>query len=108
MSPKNRSSGHDLWTTALIRRSGSIYVHHGGVTPSFRLQPKIPALLIRCVIALEKRHLNSVGLYRVQGNEREVKALLEAFNSPYGPNLNNRDPETIASCIKKFLIGLRV
>ena len=59
------------------------------------------------MVALESRHLGSVGLYRIQGRESEIKNLLEAFNSSLGLNLHNRDPEIITGCIKKFLNGLK-
>uniref|UniRef100_A0A915DU28 Rho-GAP domain-containing protein n=1 Tax=Ditylenchus dipsaci TaxID=166011 RepID=A0A915DU28_9BILA len=52
-------------------------------------QPQIPALLIRCVIALDKGFLNKEGLYRIPGNEAEW------------------DPDIITGCIKKFLGSLR-
>jgi hypothetical protein len=37
----------------------------GDIAPE--LDPRIPGQLIRCVVALEKRHLAAQGLYRVTG-----------------------------------------
>lgn len=41
-------------------------------------------------------------------SETEVKKLLDAFFLNVTPNLNNRDPDVIAGCIKRFLRELRV
>lgn len=35
----------------------------------------IPALIIHCVMEVEDRGLNEVGIYRVPGSERDVRAL---------------------------------
>lgn len=39
------------------------------------VSPMIPALIIHCVNEVEARGLTEVGLYRVPGSEKEVKAL---------------------------------
>lgn len=71
-------------------------------------EPKIPGQLIRCVVALERGFLTTVGLYRVPGCDSEVKKLKDNFNSKYVPKLDQTDPETITGYIKKFLRDLRV
>uniref|UniRef100_A0A915DJE0 Rho-GAP domain-containing protein n=1 Tax=Ditylenchus dipsaci TaxID=166011 RepID=A0A915DJE0_9BILA len=70
-------------------------------------RPQIPALLIRCVVQIEKGYLTKEGIYRTPGTMSEVNRLMEAFSSRFVPNLNNYDPDVIAGCIKKFLSELR-
>lgn len=70
--------------------------------------PLIPALIVHCVNEIESRGLNEVGIYRVSGSEREVKALKERFlrgKSP--PHLGNIDVHVLCGCIKDFLRSLR-
>lgn len=35
----------------------------------------VPALVVHCVNEVESRGLNEVGLYRISGSEKDVKAL---------------------------------
>lgn len=37
--------------------------------------PMIPAIVIHCVTEIERRGLNEVGIYRVNGSEKEIKDL---------------------------------
>lgn len=37
--------------------------------------PMIPALIIHCVMEVEDRGLSEVGIYRIPGSERDVRAL---------------------------------
>lgn len=70
--------------------------------------PLIPALIVHCVNEIESRGLNEVGIYRVSGSEREVKALKDRFlrgKSP--PHLANIDIHVLCGCIKDFLRSLR-
>jgi Rac GTPase-activating protein 1 len=70
--------------------------------------PMVPALIQHCINEIEIRSLNVVGLYRIPGSEREVKALKERFLRGKGvPNLSNIDPHVICGCIKDFLRSLR-
>lgn len=70
--------------------------------------PMVPALIQHCVNEIEIRALNVVGLYRVPGSEREVKALKERFLRGKGvPNLSNIDPHVICGCVKDFLRSLK-
>lgn len=69
--------------------------------------PFIPALIVHCVNEIESRGLNEVGIYRVSGSEREVKALKDRFlrgKSP--PHLGNIDIHVLCGCIKDFLRSL--
>ena len=73
------------------------------------LPPFIPALLIRCIYELEYDRLNFEGLYRIPGDQTKIDRLLKEFNeNKFVPKLNNEQTETITSCIKQFLIRLKV
>ena len=70
--------------------------------------PMIPALIVHCVNEIETRGLNEVGVYRVSGSEREVKALKERFlRGKSTPHLANIDVHVLCGCIKDFLRSLR-
>jgi len=68
--------------------------------------PFIPALLIRCICALEKDRLNMEGIYRVPGSKEDVMRLYKEF-SKFIPNLTLEPTEVITSCIKMFLRRLK-
>jgi Rac GTPase-activating protein 1 len=56
------------------------------------LSPMVPALIVHCVNEIETRGLNEVGLYRLSGNDRDVKGLKERFLRNNGiPNLQEID-----------------
>ncbi|XP_075166190.1 rac GTPase activating protein tumbleweed [Haematobia irritans] len=80
--------------------------HIADYAPS--VAPMIPALIVHCVNEIESRGLTEVGIYRVSGSEREVKALKERFlrgKSP--PHLANIEIHVLCGCIKDFLRSLR-
>ncbi|GAB0097339.1 GTPase-activating protein RacGAP84C [Sergentomyia squamirostris] len=69
--------------------------------------PMVPHLIVYCVNEIETRGLNEVGIYRVSGSEKEVKALKEKFlrgNSL--PQLKNVDIHVLCGTIKDFLRSL--
>jgi Rac GTPase-activating protein 1 len=73
-----------------------------------KVAPMVPALIVLCVNEIESRGLSEVGLYRVSGSERDVKALKERFLRGKGvPNLENVDVHVLCGCIKDFLRSLR-
>lgn len=75
-------------------------------TPS--VGPMVPALIVHCVNEIETRGLTEVGIYRVSGSERDVKALKERFLRGKGiPHLGNIDVHVLCGCIKDFLRSLR-
>ena len=39
------------------------------------MSPMIPGLVIHCINEIERRGLSEVGLYRVNGSEKEIKDL---------------------------------
>uniref|UniRef100_A0A182QIL0 Rac GTPase-activating protein 1 n=1 Tax=Anopheles farauti TaxID=69004 RepID=A0A182QIL0_9DIPT len=66
--------------------------------------PRIPALIVHCVSEIENRGLTEVGLYRLSGSEREVRALKEKFlRGKTIPTLGQIDVNVLCSCIKDFL-----
>lgn len=84
--------------------------------------PFIPALLIRCICAIEKDRLNTEGLYRVPGSikyllcffnsyfrsREETRRLFKEFNSvKFIPDLSREPTEVITGCIKMFLFKLK-
>uniref|UniRef100_A0A1A9WWH2 Rho-GAP domain-containing protein n=1 Tax=Glossina brevipalpis TaxID=37001 RepID=A0A1A9WWH2_9MUSC len=71
------------------------------------VSPMIPALIVHCVNEIESRGLNEVGIYRLSGSEREVKALKERFlKNKTTPHLSNIDVHVLCGCIKDFLRSL--
>ncbi|GMR50171.1 hypothetical protein PMAYCL1PPCAC_20366, partial [Pristionchus mayeri] len=70
--------------------------------------PMIPAPLIHCVVALERKGLEYPGIYRICGNQAQVDRLLrELKTSRAVPKLELQEVEVITSCIKRFLRELR-
>ncbi|XP_053661768.1 rac GTPase-activating protein 1 [Anopheles marshallii] len=70
--------------------------------------PRIPALIVHCVSEIENRGLTEVGLYRLSGSDREVRALKEKFlRGKTVPTLGQIDVNVLCSCIKDFLRTLR-
>lgn len=40
-----------------------------------KIPPMVPPLIVRCVIEVEERGLNEVGIYNIPGSERDVSSL---------------------------------
>lgn len=62
----------------------------------------IPPLIVHCVSEIEKRGLNTTGLYRISGSDKEVKILKDRFRKGI-PNLNDVDIHVLCCCLKDFL-----
>lgn len=70
--------------------------------------PMVPSLIVHCIREIESRGLGEVGVYRVPGSERDVKALKESFLRGRGaPNLSNVDVHVLCGTVKDFLRSLR-
>lgn len=78
----------------------------GDYTPN--VGPMVPAIIVHCVNEIETRGLSEVGLYRVSGSERDVKALKERFlRGKSTPFLGGIDIHVLCGCLKDFLRSLR-
>lgn len=70
--------------------------------------PMVPSIIVHCIREIESRGLTEIGIYRIPGAEREVKALKENFLRGKGaPNLSNVDVHVICGTVKDFLRSLR-
>lgn len=103
----------DKFTTSCLPQSATPVVSKtnsmgtiGDYTPS--LAPMVPALIVHCVNEIETRGLAEIGLYRISGSDREVKALKEKFLKNQGiPNLSEVDVHVLCGCVKDFLRSLK-
>lgn len=69
--------------------------------------PKVPRIVINCVIEIEKRGLNELGIYRVSGSDKEVRDLRSKFLRGKKPDLGKyRDIHVICCVLKDFLRSL--
>lgn len=73
-----------------------------------KIAPMVPAVVVHCVNEIETRGLTEIGLYRISGSDRDVKALKEKFLRNNGiPNLQELDVHVLCGCVKDFLRSLR-
>lgn len=92
--------------TPISSKAGSAMGIIGDYTPS--MAPMVPALIVHCVNEIETRGLTEVGLYRISGSDRDVKALKEKFLRNNGiPSLVDIDVHVLCGCVKDFLRSLR-
>ncbi|TPP67865.1 Rac GTPase-activating protein 1 [Fasciola gigantica] len=70
--------------------------------------PRIPALIIHCVTEVVARGMNTVGLYRVSGSEKQVRDLYDKFfRTKMTPGLALvEDIHVVCGCLKLFLRNL--
>jgi len=70
--------------------------------------PMIPGLVIHCVNEIERRGMNEVGIYRVNGSEREVKDMKERLLRGKGqPHISQVDIHVVAGTFKSFFRSLK-
>lgn len=62
----------------------------------------VPPLIVHCITEIERRGLETVGLYRISGADKEVKNLREQFRKTI-PNLYDIDIHVLCSCLKDFI-----
>ncbi|KAK6617748.1 hypothetical protein RUM43_013976 [Polyplax serrata] len=69
--------------------------------------PMVPPLIVHCVFEVEARGLCEVGIYRIPGAERDVRALKDRFLRGKGIcSLSGYDIHVICGTIKDFLRSL--
>ncbi|CAH8870741.1 unnamed protein product [Trichobilharzia szidati] len=90
-----------------IRRKGSRNLSLSLLCPSNQF-PQIPGLVIHCVNEVMARGMQTIGLYRVSGSEKQVRDLYEKFlHSRSTPSLALIDDiHVICCCLKLFLRSL--
>lgn len=78
----------------------------GDFTPTS--SPMVPAIIQHCLNEIEHKGLNEIGIYRIPGSERDVKALKERFLRGKGaPCLSQIDIHVICGTVKDFLRSLQ-
>lgn len=81
-----------------------------GVIADFTTQvsPMVPAIVVHITNEVEKRGLSELGIYRIPGSEKEVKALKDQFLRGKGmPNISQTDVHTLCGTLKDFLRSLK-
>lgn len=93
-------------STPIAKSNGNVLGNISDYTPS--VAPMIPALIVHCVSEIEMRGLKEVGLYRISGSDRDVKALKEKFLKNNGiPHIGDTDVHVLCGCVKDFLRSLK-
>lgn len=62
----------------------------------------MPPFIIHCISEIERRGLDTVGLYRISGSDKEVKILKDKSRKGL-PNLNNIDIHVLCSYLKDLI-----
>ncbi|XP_045034832.1 rac GTPase-activating protein 1 isoform X1 [Daphnia magna] len=72
------------------------------------ISPMIPGIVIHCVNEIERRGLNEVGIYRVNGSEKEIKDMKERLLRGKGqPTLSQIDIHVVTGTLKLFFRSLK-
>ncbi|KAK4872799.1 hypothetical protein RN001_014828 [Aquatica leii] len=70
--------------------------------------PMVPALIVHCTKEVELRGCKEIGIYRIPGSEKDVKALKERFlRGKTVPCINQVDVHVICGAVKDFLRSLQ-
>lgn len=59
-------------------------------------------MIVHCISEIERRGLNTTGLYKISGSDKEVTILRDKFRKGV-PNLHDVDIYVICSCLKDFI-----
>uniref|UniRef100_A0A2H8TPW1 Rac GTPase-activating protein 1 n=1 Tax=Melanaphis sacchari TaxID=742174 RepID=A0A2H8TPW1_9HEMI len=62
----------------------------------------VPPSIVHCISEIERRGLETVGLYRVSGSDKEVKSLSDKFRKGL-PNLNDINIHVLCSYLKDLI-----
>lgn len=68
----------------------------------FNQQCGVPPLIVQCICEIERRGLDTAGLYTVSGSSEEVNNLRDKFCNGV-PNLNGIDIHVLCSCLKDLI-----
>ncbi|XP_021120912.1 ralA-binding protein 1 isoform X2 [Heterocephalus glaber] len=64
---------------------------------------RLPAVFRECVDYVEKHGMKCEGIYRVSGIKSKVDELKAAYDREESPNLEDYEPNTVASLLKQYL-----
>uniref|UniRef100_A0A4X1VSL2 RalA binding protein 1 n=1 Tax=Sus scrofa TaxID=9823 RepID=A0A4X1VSL2_PIG len=67
---------------------------------------RLPAVFRECVDYVEKHGMRCEGIYRVSGIKSKVDELKAAYDREESPNLEEYEPNTVASLLKQYLRDL--
>ncbi|KAL6051220.1 hypothetical protein STEG23_005908 [Scotinomys teguina] len=67
---------------------------------------RLPAVFRECVDYMEKHGMRCEGIYRVSGIKSKVDELKAAYDREESPNLEDYEPNTVASLLKQYLRDL--
>uniref|UniRef100_G3VD43 RalA binding protein 1 n=1 Tax=Sarcophilus harrisii TaxID=9305 RepID=G3VD43_SARHA len=67
---------------------------------------RLPAVFRECIDYVEKYGMKCEGIYRVSGIKSKVDELKAAFDREESPNLEEYEPNTVASLLKQYLRDL--
>lgn len=73
------------------------------------ISPMVPALVVHCICEIERRGMSEIGLYRVCGSDKDVRALKGKFLRSKGivPDLSKYDVACVCGCLKSFFRTLQ-
>ncbi|XP_049637318.1 ralA-binding protein 1-like [Suncus etruscus] len=63
---------------------------------------RLPAVFRECVDYVEKYGMKCEGIYRVSGIKSKVDELKAAYDREESPNLEDYEPNTVASLLKQY------
>ncbi|KAL7984397.1 hypothetical protein Chor_002967 [Crotalus horridus] len=64
---------------------------------------RLPAVFRECIDYVEKHGMKCEGIYRVSGIKSKVDELKAAYDREESPNLEDYEPNTVASLLKQYL-----
>ncbi|MEJ1288385.1 ralA binding protein 1 [Cricetulus griseus] len=67
---------------------------------------RLPAVFRECIDFMEKHGMKCEGVYRVSGIKSKVDELKAAYDREESPNLEEYEPNTVASLLKQYLRDL--
>ncbi|XP_062933278.1 ralA-binding protein 1 [Cynocephalus volans] len=67
---------------------------------------RLPAVFRECIDYVEKHGMKCEGIYRVSGIKSKVDELKAAYDREESPNLEEYEPNTVASLLKQYLRDL--